>query len=159
MPANFNDAAINQVLDKIVSHGLATGRFDAVNQHEPKSAPQSGITASCWVQTVKPAGRGSGLDATTGVLILSFRIYMSFVSQPFDAIDPALTAAVTEMMGAMSGDFDFGGVADVRALDLLGMYGTTLSATAGYVEIDRKMFRVMTVTIPVIVNDMFSQVA
>jgi hypothetical protein len=158
MVANFNDAAINQVIDRIVSYGLATGRFDQVNQHEPKSAPQSGISASVWVQTIKPI-RGSGLDATSGVMLLNFRIYMNFSAQPFDMIDPSLTAAVTDIMGALSADFDFGGLADVRAVDLLGMYGTTMSALAGYVEIDRKMFRVMTVSIPVIVNDMFSQVA
>jgi hypothetical protein len=159
MVANFNDAAINQVLDRIVSYGLSTGRFDQVNQHEPKSAPQSGISASCWMQTIKPAPRGSGLSATSGVLVINMRIYMNFSLQPFDMIDPSLTAAVTDVMGALSGDFSFGGIGNVRTLDLLGMYGVPMSALAGYVEIDRKMFRVMTITIPVIINDMFNQAA
>lgn len=156
--SNFNDAAINAVFDKVVSYGLGLGRFDSVNQHEPKSAPMSGITASIWVQSVRPA-RSSGQAMTSGVLLLNFRIYMNFVAQPFDMIDPAVTAATADIMGAFSGDFNFGGVAGVRAVDLLGMTGNALSAVAGYVEIDRKMFRVMTISIPIIINDMFAQVA
>src|SRR6185437_10624643 len=68
-------------------------------------------------------------------------------------------AANTDLMGAFSGDFDLGGVADVREVDLLGANGTKLSAQAGYVEIDRRMYRIMTINIPIVINDAFSQVA
>jgi hypothetical protein len=63
------------------------------------------------------------------------------------------------MMGAFSGDFDLGGVGGVRYIDLLGSTGTVLGAVAGYIEIDKKMFRVMTMTIPIIINDAFVQAA
>lgn len=156
---NFSDAAINSVLDKIVSYAMASGRFDAVNQHEPKNAPGNQITFAVWVQSIKPVPRGSGLSSTSGVILYTGRIYQNFKSQPFDAIDPNVTAACTNMMGALSGDFNFGGVGGVRSIDLLGMYGTSLSAAAGYVEIDKTIYRVMTIQIPIIINDMFAQVA
>jgi hypothetical protein len=155
--ANFNDAAINIVIDKVVSYAMASGRFDNVNQHEPKNAP-TGVSCSIWVQTLTPAVR-SGLSATSGVLILSVRIYMSFVQQPFDMIDPQITAAIADLMGALSGDFDFGQEANVRMVDLLGANGTKMTAQAGYVEIDRQVFRVMTLSVPIVVNDMFDQSA
>jgi hypothetical protein len=158
MTANFNDVAINQVLDKLVSYALASGRYDAVNQHEPKNAPGSNITCAVWVQSIKPITRSS-LIATSGVILYSARIYQNFRSQPFDAIDPKVTAAATDYMGSLSGDFDLGGVADVRNIDLLGSSGTSLAFQAGYVEIDREVFRVITISIPVIINDMFSQEA
>lgn len=162
MTAQFNDAAINQVFDKIVSYMLSTARFKAVNQHEPKSAPGNQLTGSVWVDAIRPVPEASGIASTSGVVDLQARIYMPFTAQPFDMIDPTVLATVTDMMGALTSDFSFGGAAGVRALDLLGMYGggrdRGLSARAGYVEIDRHIYRVMTVFIPVIVNDMFVQV-
>jgi len=154
---NFNDAAVMTVFDKIVSYALASGRFDHVNQHEPKNAPGHNISCSVWINNILPYRPGSGLNATTGVVQLNARLYTNFRSQPYDMIDPHITAATCDLMGALTADFDFGGEAGVRNIDLLGMTGVPLSAQAGYVEIDRQMFRVITLTIPVIINDMFVQ--
>lgn len=154
----FNADSVNTVFDKVISFALATGDFDSVNGHEPKSAPGNGITCAVWAQDIGPI-RAGGLAATSGRMTLQQRIYTNFIQQPFDAIDPNIMTAVADLMTAYSADFNFGGDADVRNVDLLGSYGTDLSAQAGYIEIDRKMFRVMTLTIPVIINDMFDQVA
>jgi hypothetical protein len=59
-------------------------------------------------------------------------------------------------MKELSGSITLGGT--VRMIDLLGIDGTPLSAMAGYLQIDRKVYRVMDLTIPVIVNDMWTQV-
>lgn len=152
---NFNQAAVLTLFDKVVSFALATGWFDHVNQHEPKSAPGHGLECSVWINSISPV-RSSGLSATSGVVILYARVYTNFRQQPFDMIDPNVTSAAVELMGALTGDFDLGG--EARNIDVLGMTGNPLSAQAGYVEIDRQMFRVMTVTIPIIMNDMFAQV-
>lgn len=159
MTANFNDTAINEVLDKLVSYHLSSGRFDQVNQHEPKNTPGNNITAAIWCQSIGPT-KSSGLALTSGLLIMNSRIYQNFRSQPFDAIDPKVMAATTDIIGSLSGDFELGGVGNVRSIDLLGAASNkTLSAQAGYVEIDREVFRVMTITIPIIINDMFNQEA
>jgi hypothetical protein len=160
MSARFNDAAVNEIFDIIVGYALASGRFDHVNQHEPKNAPGHGLTCSVWIQAIKPI-RTSGVAATSGVILFTARIYMNFRSQPFDYIDPNVTAATTDLMGTFSSDFQFKNaqVADVRNVDLLGSQGVALNATAGYVEIDRTVFRVMTIQIPVILNDIFMQAA
>lgn len=159
MSANFNDAAVNAVLNSVISYAMASGRFDSTNGHEPKNAPGNGLTCAVWVQSLSPFPAGSGLSATTGVLGLSVRIYTSFTSQPFDAIDPSILSAVTDFMGELSEDFDFGNEASVRTVDLLGMSGSTLSANAGYIEIDRHIYRIMTLSVPIIINDMFIQTA
>ena len=159
MPStNFADAAVMTLFDKIVSYALASGRFDSVNQHEPKNAPGVGVQCSIWAQMMKPV-RSSGMNVTSGLVVFQARIYSNFLSEPFDMIDPNVMSAAADFIGRLSGDFDFGGEAGVRNIDLLGSTGnsTSLQANAGYVEIDRQMFRVMTVTIPVIVNDMFAQ--
>lgn len=158
MSANYNDAAISAVLEKLVAYNLASARVDQVNTHEPKNAPGNQITCAIWVQSVKPI-RASGLAATSGVVLYDARFYQNFKSQPFDMIDPNLQAAATDFMGSMTGDFNLGGTGDTRHIDLLGAYGATLSMQAGYVEIDRGIFRIMTVAVPIVINDMFTQKA
>lgn len=158
MAAQFNDQAINQVIDKIMSYALASGRFDSVNGHEPKSAPGNNIVFALWAQSLTPA-KLSGLAATSLVVQFQGRIYVPFNQVPFDMIDPQVMAATTDLMGTLSGDFEFGAIADVRYVDLLGANGTKLSAAAGYVEIDKRMYRIMTLVIPIVINDAFTQVA
>jgi hypothetical protein len=147
------------IFNEVLSHALASGQFEAVNGHEPKSAPRTdgGLVASLWVQRVGPVSEGSGLQATTGLLVLNLRIYKNMISEPQDDIDIDVLAAVDAMLGAYSGDFELGG--RIRQVDLLGQTREPLSAEAGYLEIDKRMFRIMTITLPLIINDLWEQVA
>jgi hypothetical protein len=151
---SFNDAAVATIFDKVISYCMKTGRFDSVNGHEPKSAPASGLTCAVWVQAIRPV-TSSGLASTSGLVTLHARVYQNFISRPFDAIDPKVLSAVADIMKVLSGDLDLGG--EARAVDLLGMTGESLSAQAGYIDIDRKVYRVMTINVPIIINDMFDQ--
>jgi hypothetical protein len=152
----FNDAAVRDLFDKVVSQAMTLGLFDTVNSHEPKSAPQNGTWCSIWVQNIRPV-RSSGLNSTSGVVELRARVGASFMQKPEDSIDPNILSAASTLISTYSGGFTLGGT--VREIDLLGETGTPLSAVAGYISIDNKMFRVMEVTIPVLVNDMWTQVA
>jgi hypothetical protein len=77
------------------------------------------------------------------------------VQEPQDAIDPGVAAAVDALMAAYSGDFEFG--SNVRNVDLLGSAGVPLAAEAGYLNVSGTMYRVMTITLPLIINDLWSQ--
>jgi hypothetical protein len=155
---NFDEDAVNEIFDRVVSYAMSTGHFDSVNTHEPKGAPGNGLVCSIWMQRIEPI-RAGGLASTSGLVLLDARIYTPFAQQPFDQIDPKVMAAATDFIGALSGDFEFGGDADTRNVDLLGAYGTSLFGEAGYVELDKRIHRVMTIAVPVIVNDMWEQVA
>lgn len=146
---------VTEILSQVESHALAAGYFDRVNTHEPKAAPGNGLTVAIWVDRIGPVPDNSGLTVTTGVLALMVRIYSNMLQEPQDAIDPNVTIAVDHLLGAYSGDFELGG--NVRNVDLLGQSGTPMSAQAGYIDIDHKLFRVMTITLPLIVNDQWSQ--
>ncbi|MFF3511533.1 hypothetical protein [Streptomyces sp. NPDC002573] len=148
---------IRTILDAVESHALASGYFQAVNGHEPKTAPATGITCAVWVEQIGPARGGSGLVATSTRLALFVRLYTPMVSQPEDAIDPDLMTALDALMAAYSGDFTLGDL--VREVDLLGTYGDPLSARAGYLTTSGAEYRVMTITLPLIVNDLWEQVA
>jgi hypothetical protein len=44
------------ILDRVVSHALAAGYFERVNQHEPKTAPGTDCTPPCgWTRSNRPA--------------------------------------------------------------------------------------------------------
>ncbi|NUR03067.1 MAG: hypothetical protein HOY79_43130 [Streptomyces sp.] len=148
---------ISTILDAVQAHALASGYFDSVNGHEPQSPPTSGVTCAVWVEQIGPARGTSGLNSTTSRLALYVRLYTSMAQQPADAIDPNLMTALDALMAAYSGDFTLGGLA--REVDLLGAYGDPLSARAGYLAEGGAEYRVMTITLPLIVNDLWEQVA
>lgn len=156
--SNLSEADINSIYDAVVSHAMTLGRFPSVNQHEPKGAPTEGPHCAIWVDWLGPMPTGSGGAATTALLILNERIYMNFRQDPLDMIDPSIIAAVNDLIGAYSGDFDLN-CNKVRCIDLLGMSGTMLHAQAGYLELDHKIQRIMTITLPIIIDDAWAQAA
>ncbi|HEY5986048.1 MAG TPA: hypothetical protein VIV12_06625 [Streptosporangiaceae bacterium] len=143
------------ILDAVVSHAAASGHFDRIGRHEPKSAPGTGLSAAIWVDRVSPLPGASGLAQTSALVVLNIRVYTNMLADPPDDIDPSLMSAVDGLMTAYSGDFDLGGT--VRNVDLLGAYSAGLSAQAGYLEQDGRLYRVMTVTLPLVVSDVWSQ--
>lgn len=147
---------IGGILDAVVSHALASGHLERVNGHEPKHAPGNGLTAAVWVDELQPV-RTSGLATTSALLTVNLRLYTSMVQEPADAIDPNLTAATDELLRAYVGDFTLGGM--VRQVDVYGQHGTPLRARAGYVEFSDGLFRVYTIALPLVINDLWNQEA
>lgn len=138
-------------------HALKQGLFEAVNGHEPLHPPGKGLTYSVWVDLIRPVAQMSGLAATSARVVCLGRIYSNMAQKPMDGIDPSLLHATDVLMSAYNGDFELSGLA--TAIDLLGAYGDPLHAQAGYLEIDTVTFRVMTLTIPIIVADAWEQAA
>ncbi|MGD2042048.1 MAG: hypothetical protein PVJ28_00240 [Acidimicrobiia bacterium] len=153
-------SGIVDIFDRAVSHAAATGLFDRVNTHEPKSPPGNGVTCAIWVQNLKPSPGNSGLAATSGYLELRVRLHTNMLQQPEDAIDPNMLTAAITLMGKYSGDFRLSET--VKNVDLLGSDGPGLSLTAGYVRVagqGNQLMRVMDIVLPVIINDLWAQVA
>ena len=145
------------IIEAVASHAMASGYFDAVNQYEPKSKPGFGLAAAVWVQSLAPVPAHSGLHISSARLLLNVRVYSNMLQEPQDMIDPKMMEAVDALMAAYSGDFTLDGM-DLF-IDLLGRAGEPLGGAAGYVDIDKTLFRIFTITVPVIVNDAYEQVA
>lgn len=155
-----NENWIDPIFDAIVSDIQASGYFSKVNQHEPKRKPLTpGLTAAVWLQTMVPLAGASGLNSTSAMLVFTARFYSNMLKEPQDGIDPNLMRATSNVMRRYHDNFDFGLHPTVRNVDLLGEFGQPLAAQAGYVEIDGTMFRVMDLTIPVVINDVWTQQA
>lgn len=146
------------ILDRVVSHALATGLFERVNQYEPTSTPGTGMTCAVWVDTIATDPRASGLDTANALLVVKVRIYAHMSQDPPDAIDPQVSDAVDVLWTAYIGDFTLGDT--IRAVDVMGMSGTKLTAQAGYVAVgEGPQLRVMTITLPLLINDVWTESA
>jgi len=148
---------IPDLLAKVESHAMTLGLFESVNTHEPKGAPANGLTVAIWVDRVFPSQTLSGLASTTAILVFNVRIYSPMLAEPQDMIDPEMTAATDTLLNAYSGDFQLSG--STMAVDLLGMDGQPLTAQAGYINQDNRLFRVMTIVVPLIVDNAWTQAA
>lgn len=136
------------------------GVFDQINKHEPKSAPGRGLTTSFWINEFAPI-QASGLAVTSMRLTYDQRIYLPMVQEPQDEIDDQILDATIAVMGAYSDQFtlrDPAGNQLIRCVDLLGMYSDGgLTAKAGYINQDSRIYRAMVLTIPLIIDDVFEQ--
>jgi hypothetical protein len=147
---------ITDITDRVVSHALGTGLFETVNQAEPKNAPGNGLTCAVWAERISFV-RSSGLASGSARLVFTVRIYSNINAGPDEAIDPELLNAVDHLFAAYSSDFTLGGL--VRHVDLLGAHGVPLEAVAGYLLVEGGEYRVMTIVLPLIVNDLWEQAA
>lgn len=143
------------ILDAVVSHALTLGLFETVNLHQPDNAPGNGLSCAITVAEVAPVPAASGLNRTTGRLALNVQVFTPIAQEPADDIEPIVIGAVDALMTAYSGHFTLGD--RVRNVDLLGAHGTPLSASTGYVTIDDQTYRAAIITLPLIVNDLWSQ--
>ena len=142
--------------EAIETHLLKLGRFDQVNRHEPKNAPGNKMVAAIIAGPQGPAD-SSGLASTTARVEFTIRIYVNMMAQPLDGTDPDLIAATDLLINAYHGDFTLGGT--IMAVDLLGMAGAPLGATPGYINQDNTLYRVMDITLPLLVTDAWAQAA
>lgn len=146
------------IFNALISHAMGTGVFAHVNGHEPKSAPTLAdqINLALFGGPIRPV-QSSGLASVSVRWEIAGRIYKNAFSEPADDVDPELAIAATTYLAELIGDYTLGGL--VRHVDIFGSDGEPLEAVPGYMEQDRKIFRVMDLRIPVIINDLWEEVA
>lgn len=144
------------ILGNIASLAMATGYFDAVLGYVSKQAATNGITAAIYIEDMR-AIRTSGLASTSVRLELEMQVYSSTYQEPYDDIDTNLSLAVDAMFTSLIGDFDLGG--EARNVDVFGAWGQPLRVKSGYMNLDGKEFRVFQILIPIVIDDVWDQVA
>ena len=138
----------------MASHAAALGVFDFVNVHEPKSGPVgTGVGCAIWVQDMLPAS--SGLAATSFRLTFNVRLYSSALQEPMDAIDPNILDAADLLLSDYIGNFTLGGL--IREVDVRGIDGPPLRVDAGYLTQDGQIYRVITISVPLVINDLYAE--
>jgi hypothetical protein len=146
------DFDFNDLISAVVSHAQALGVFDSVNGAQPTTVPNDGVTCAVWAQEIDPDSQASGLAATAVDVELNVRLYMALNSENPDVIDPAMMNACSQLLGAYNGDFTLDGL--VRNIDVM-----RAKAAAGYIEQAGQILRIMTITLPMVINDLWEQSA
>jgi len=143
------------VFDMVVTHAQALGIFEVVYPCEPKSAPPNGL--SCAIYVGGPTQQGfsvvparSGLDVVAKRCVFTVRIHYPMLHEPVGEIEPTVLGATELLIDSYIGDFELDGTA--AFIDIFGMYGEGISGLPGYITIDNKIFRVMSVTLPVVLK-------
>lgn len=149
------ESQIAEVANQLYSKISTLGYFANVDMHEPKSAPRGDLTVGMFVQQMQPEAAASGLAATSFRIEYVARIYKPFKSAPEGLIDINVGMAAAAIIGVLSGDFDLSG--NVRNVVLLGGSSAALGGRAGYQNIDGTNYRIMDITIPVMINDAIVQ--
>lgn len=140
----------------ILSRAQELGQFDRAYAYEPKAAPGQGLTIAVWWQRTR-AIRSSPIRATSVLLVLQGRVYAPMLAEPQDATDARVLGGAHALIGALHTDLDLGGNLSVRDIDVLGANGFNFEAVAGYLQVDSTLYRVADVTIPIIVDDVWTQ--
>jgi hypothetical protein len=154
----LTDSAIATLYDQLVSHAETLGVFDAgVNPAEPWSTPGDGVWCAFTAPSITPVGAASGLAATTVRLEFKAVCGCSALMRPVGRADQVVFSAAAQLLNAYSGAFTLGG--NVRNVDLLGAHGAPLSGAPAWLMIGEHQFRVYEIVLPLVENDVFSQVA
>jgi len=146
--------SIETTLVKLSSLLKSMGIFRTVQRVEPKGAPGSGLTVAVYLNSITPAAGASGLSAATGLYIYTIRIMTNMLQEPTEKIDVILAHAIDKVFLTLAGDVDLG--SNIRNIDIFGELGTQLKATAGYIEVDKLLYRSVDISLPLIINDCWS---
>ena len=131
------------------SHAKKMGLFKLVQLGEPKAPPVDLTMAffmSSAIVTHMYANGGTGEQH-----IIIGRVHMDLLAEPADKVEANLAKIVSKYMNLILADSDLG--ATIKTIDVAGMSGEALGAKWGIVTIDNKMFRVVDITIPCLVDD------
>ena len=149
---SFGAAAVTALMSALRSHAQSTGLFADVVAHEPASVPQQGVTCAIWFGAIAPDGAASGLGAVSGTVSFLVQVAASLQQRPLDDVEDRVVSAASGLLAAYSGALTLGG--SVRNVDLM-----RLRAQGGYFDQDSAKFRAVNITLPIVVNDLWAEVA
>lgn len=148
-------AGLRGVLARVLDVVSTTGKFKTVMSYEPLSAPTEDLSASVFIANeFNPINETSGLAAADARLVIMVRIMRKAETPGNGDVDLDVLDAADAVMDALCGGITLGST--VRNIDVLGSSGQGLTITPGYATIDKTIFRLMDITVPVEINNVWT---
>lgn len=141
--------AVQTTLQNIESYLAASGYFQSTQVGEPKKPPEAEFSASVFMSRVSVVELT--LNSTIEVHVPTVRIYRQMFAEPEENIEFDLGRIISQVSSDLLGEYDLG--ATIRNVDAGGQHGTPLSAQWGYLDVGGTMFRIVDMTVPLIVDD------
>lgn len=144
---------LTPLVNAVVDHALRTGRFETVNRQESVSPPGHGITVEVWPGPGRTVPRASGLAATTIVQVIMIRLRCPALGEARAEVDPAMVAALSQLLSAYHADLTLGGTC--QQIDLMGAFWPQgLRWEAGWMS---QTVRAYDVWLPLVIGDLWPQ--
>lgn len=144
----FDGDDVNALYAALESHAKLLNIFARVNTHDSENAPGTGLSCSILLGPIAGDGKLSGQGSVSGTITFLVMVWNPLMQRPLEGVDPAVLTAVSTLLNEYSGNFTLGGT--VRNIDLLN-----LRADPVYVNQEGTEFRVMQVTVPIAINDLW----
>lgn len=144
------------VLAGIVSVCQKVGSIEQTIAGQGQNPPTAGIGATVWMMPGGTVAKRSGLNTVSIALVFNIRLTLSMQTQPPESIETGLLGAFSDLCNALASGFTLGG--QVEQVDLLGAYGERLRWDPGYVQYDGVTYRCVTLPVPVVLDDVWSEV-
>jgi len=138
---------ITSTINVVVSFLQKRGEYSLVQIGEPKSPPRGDLAAAVFVSDASVVG--VTLQTTIEIHELTIRLYRNMMEEPEEDNELRISQAVTGIVSDLLGDYDLG--ASVRNI-AVGEYGRTVSATYGYLDVGGTMYRMVDISVPLVVD-------
>ena len=143
---------IKNTLHAVETYVTNLGLFSTVQIDEPKQPVGRGLHAAIYMQSVSITTIYLGGD-TRESHVVQLRVYKDMLAEypdPQNSLEAELTSVVSKLMSNLLGDTDL--ESSVMSIDAGGIDGTSMTATYGYLSLGGVMYRVVDISIPLIVN-------
>lgn len=138
-------------LDRIVTYLQGDGGVRLAQTGEPKSPP---VTSNSLFASVIMRSTSVVLVTLNGTIeshTIQIRLYRDMLAEPQKSIEVDLATAAQRIQADLAGEYDLGG--GIRNVDVGGEHGQALRTDWGYVTIDQRMYRIVDITVALIVDD------
>lgn len=154
--AGLNAASVLAALKTVFE---ATGCFDAgVITSSGVAPPPVGMSVQIYaIPPWKPLKERSGLRTTSMLTTWAARMLTPIGTPPADDLDMNLLTAYSTVMNVLVGGFTLNG--QVEQLDLLGAYGVGMPMDPQYLQMGGDVYRAMTLTLSLVLDDVWEEVA
>ena len=139
---------ITSTLRKVESFLAGSGYFTDTGIGEPASPPDQ-LAAFLWMTSVStPEVPLDGGDVQ--IQVVTLRIYQPAFESPPEDIEIELSNTLSQLLSDILGDADLG--ASIRHVDAGGIYGNNLSAEWGHLDQNGRIYRIVDLTLPLVVD-------
>jgi hypothetical protein len=151
---------LDAIIKALCTHAAASGWFEYVQGNPAPAQHGQGVGFGTYFERLGPAARRGGLASTSLVLVMRVELStLDKLGEPRDRVDPLLINAVDALYSAYIGDFTLGGL--IAEVDVKGAqgYGTLDTRGAWATMAEGGRFRMALITIPMVLNDVYVEVA
>jgi len=142
---------LTATLKSVESHLRSSGYASSVVVGEPKSAMEAGprVTAAVWTVSATIVALTAG-NETIELHVLNVRLYADAFTESPETLELAIVNAQSQVAAKLLADANLN--SSVRSIDAGGQYGVQFEGQYGYAEVSGKMYRIVDLTLPFIVD-------